>query len=430
MLYSIALVIVIGSVLIADALVIVVLLCVMLSIPIITLHNAKRWAIQSIEIQRVQDHADESTNSTQMLDDLLNSADIPILATNHLGYITHLNTQAERVLGLGTSMHGRAFDEIMTQGALHELEAAARSGEPGHARLALAIAGEIREFDVSADPMSTRDSQPRTQPSGAVLTFRDITELSRAMTLKADFVANASHELRTPIASIKAAAETLSGSAKDDPIMSVRLIEMISSNATRLEMLASDLLDLSKLEAEDQPAQIESITIIPLIDRLFAGLSPIAERRHLTLAHDIEDGLDTIDTDPMLIGLILQNLVGNAIKFAHENTQVLVKINLAEIAPDRTAPIPNGLNQPVGISLSVIDEGIGIPLAQQQRVFERFFQVDDARSGSGATRGTGLGLAIVKHAARRLGGTVGLESVHQVGTRITVQLPRCATAAV
>ncbi len=372
--------------------------------------------------QRVIEHESDARilaeHSATLLRCLIDAADIPIVATDGAGCVIHANGRSQEILGIGSTMIGRRFDELMPERALHELEADARTNEPGHARLALPIAGEMRQFDVSADPVSFS--------RGAVLTFRDITELSRAMTLKADFAANASHELRTPIASIMGAAETLSGSARNDAQMVDRLIEMIGNNATRLELLACDLLDLSRLEAEDQPAQIETVALAPLIDKVFGELRSQADRRELALGYEIEPGLDEIITDPALLGLILRNLVGNAIKFAHQNTKVRVVIRSTSVVADRTAPIPAKLDRPMGIALEVIDRGIGIPIAHQQRIFERFYQVDQARAGSGAKRGTGLGLAIVKHAARKLGGTISLESVYQIGTTMRIELPRCA----
>jgi len=355
--------------------------------------------------------------SLAQLRDLIDAADIPILATDEHGQIVQANRRAFAVMGIGEAMIGRRFDEVMPEVVLSDLESLARGNEPGHATISLPIAGEMRSFDVSGDPIESS--------RGAVLTFRDITELSRAMTLKTDFVANASHELRTPIASIKCASETLSGPARADEHMSDRLIEMISSNAQRLEMLAFDLLDLSKLENEARPAQIEEVGLGSLIKRVLVEFESPVARRGLTIVQEIEDGFDELLTDPSLLELILRNLVQNAIKFAHEGTTVRVVARRSTVAADRALPIPSGLDRAMGMELSVIDKGIGIPLPHQQRVFERFYQVDDARSGSGAKRGTGLGLAIVKHAARRLGGRVKLESVYQSGTTLTIELPRC-----
>ncbi len=373
-----------------------------------------------VMIEHESDARNLAEHSATLLRCLIDAADIPIVATDASGCVMHTNERSQEILGIGDSMAGRRFDELMPDRALHKLESAARSDEPGHARLALPIAGEMRQFDVAADPVSFS--------GGAVLTFRDITELSRAMTLKADFAANASHELRTPIASIMAATETLSGSARDDAQMADRLIEMIANNATRLELLACDLLDLSRLEAEDQPAQIEQVPLEKLIGKVFAELQSQANGRELTLAFEHEPGLDEITTDPALLELILRNLVGNAIKFAHQGTKVRVLVRRVLVLTDRTIPVPPQLDLPMGMVLEVIDQGIGIPIAHQQRIFERFYQVDQARAGSGVKRGTGLGLAIVKHAARKLGGTITLESVHQVGTTMHIELPRCASA--
>jgi len=389
--------------------------------PIMVLRHQRNQRSLRAQIERSDTSLRGTTARTELLADLIDSADIPIVATDADGCVVHINRRGRTVLGISNAMLGRAFDELMTQDSLHKLEALARALEPGHAHLSIPIDGEMHEFDVSADPVE--------HSGGAVLTFRDITELSRAMTLKADFVANASHELRTPIASIKGAAETLSGPARSDPQMSDRLIGMITSNAERLEQLAGDLLDLSKLEAENQPSQIEPVDLGSLVEMVLKEYAPLADRREIVLVNSIGGGLEHMLSDPMLLTLMLRNLIQNAIKFAHEHTKVRVVGRACEISPDRTATVPTALSRPRGVVLEVIDRGIGIPLAHQQRIFERFYQVDDARAGSGVTRGTGLGLAIVKHASKRLGGAVSIESVYQSGTTVRIELPGCVDAA-
>tara|TARA_E500000318_G_scaffold17776_3_gene18228 strand:- start:15485 stop:16822 length:1338 start_codon:yes stop_codon:yes gene_type:complete len=377
-----------------------------------TIRNAQRAIVEQHE------QALRFDRQRDLLLGVIKAADIPMIATDTDGVVMISNPRANAVLGIRTSMIGHRFDELFTQKVLHELESLARAGEQGHARAAIPILGELRDFDISADPVP--------ESAGAVLTFRDITELSRAMTLKADFAANASHELRTPIASIKGAAETLMGPAKDDPKMSARLLEMVTSNASRLELLARDLLDLSKLEAEDLPVNLEEIRLDELIESVFTDFAPSAQRREVRLVMNIDDEIGSVHTDPSLLKLMLRNLVSNAIKFAHEGTSVRVIATIGTVPIDRTAPPPDALNQhDTGLEIEVRDKGIGIPLEHQQRVFERFYQVDEARSGTAAKRGTGLGLAIVKHAARRLGGNVTLESVYQSGTSFTIGLPRC-----
>ena len=393
-----------------------------LAIPVLATREMRQSRLMLGELSEHHERGEREQTRALLLRGLIDAADIPIVATDDQGTLSQSNTRVGKVLGIGERMIGRRFDELFTQPVLHELEQLARAGEPGHARASLPICGEMRDFDVSADPIPFS--------GGAVMTFRDITELSRAMTLKADFAANASHELRTPIASIKGAAETLMGPARSDERMAGRLIEMIASNANRLEMLARDLLDLSKLEAEDLTVDLRDVDLRELVDSVFAEFTPQGERRGLRLVYEPGDTPGVIRSDPALLKLMLRNLVGNAVKFAHEGTAVRVAARSDSVPIDRSIGAPDALDPDHGgLVLRVIDKGVGIPIEHQQRVFERFYQVDEARSGTAAKRGTGLGLAIVKHAARCLGGAVSLESVYQSGTTITIELPRCVPPA-
>ena len=251
-----------------------------------------------------------------------------------------------------------------------------------------------------------------------VVSLRDVTELALAVQLKTDFVANASHELRTPLASIKVAIETLSDGAWDDPTMRGRLTQMISGNVSRLEEMVRDLLDLSRLESSEAPVTLESVSLPELAAGLVEDFDAIMRERRLTLNFQIDPTARRLRTDPKLLTLILKNLIDNAAKFAYEGTAIRVAA-APMAAPGDVPPAPPG------IRIQVIDEGVGIPITQQQRVFERFFQVDPARTGFAHRRGTGLGLAIVKHAIKALGGNIGVESVWKQGTTMTVEIPGC-----
>ncbi|MEA5615428.1 sensor histidine kinase [Nodularia spumigena] len=309
------------------------------------------------------------------------------------------------------------FDELFTQPELHEMESLARAGEPGRARLKLPIEGELRTLVVSADSLG--------MGSGCVVTLRDVTELVKAAELKADFAANASHELRTPIASIRGAAETLQGPARNDPSMLERLTGMIATNASRLEALVNDLLDLSRLESGETEPAVAEVDLEEVFAVQREQFEAICKRKDLRVEFDIGPGAGRIRTDPVLLDLILRNLVENATKFAREHTRVLLSARTESIPVDPVNPPPAAADGTTGVRIAVRDEGLGIPIAHQQRIFERFYQVDRARTGGSVQRGTGLGLAIVKHAARRLGGHVGVESVYQQGTTMIVELPRC-----
>jgi two-component system phosphate regulon sensor histidine kinase PhoR len=249
-----------------------------------------------------------------------------------------------------------------------------------------------------------------------VLALRDVTELAGALQARTDFVANASHELRTPVAAIRLAMETLASS--DDPALRARLVQMVTSQVSRLEELARDLLDLSRVESAEAPAQRTPLSPAELAAELAELFAPAADRRGVRLEFALDPGLEGMLADRGLLRRVLENLIDNAIKFARESTAVRV---VGTVQPARV-PRPGGMDD---ARFEVRDRGLGIPLSQQQRVFERFYQVDEARSAAGPGRGTGLGLSIVKHAARKMGGLVRVESVWKQGTTMVVDLPAC-----
>lgn len=362
----------------------------------------------------------QAQNLSKQIGAILDAADVPIISTDNSGRIVQANSAAGEILGSGRVLIGEYFDSLITQLTVKEIEHLARSGESGHARLELPAAGSMRVFHVAAEPIP--DAQ------GVVCTFTDITELSASVTLKADFAANASHELRTPIAAILGAIQTIEGSARNDPQMTPRLITMISTNATRLDLMVKDLLDLSKLENPRTPTEFTMVSLQDIIERSSSPYVGVCERRGLTIKTKIDPKATFILTDASLLELILRNLIGNATKFAHEHSTITLHADPVELDFDPALQPPNGLDGILGVRIGVRDEGIGIPLSQQARIFERFYQVDEARSGSSARRGTGLGLAIVKHAVRTLGGGIRVKSVHQEGTTMVIELPHCITS--
>jgi signal transduction histidine kinase len=350
-------------------------------------------------LEQSERHAARAQSDANHLASILGASDLPILATDQNAVITHSNHAAHEILGGGRPLRGITLDELITHKPVLDLAKHAIAGESGHARFTLPILGQTHEMDVAADPLSSGN--------GCVFTFRDITELTKAVALKADFAANASHELRTPIASIRGAVDTLMNENAPPEAMRRRMTEMISNNATRLELLVNDLLDLSKLESTDAPPAIVEINLHELIESIAEQFAPICTRRSITIEPSIDGSVRTIRSDRSLLGLILRNLIENATKFAREETSVRVGARPSEL----------------GLIIEVADKGVGIPIGDQQRIFERFYQVDDARSGTSVKRGTGLGLAIVKHACRRLGGSIAVRSVYGQGTTMSVTLP-------
>jgi PAS domain S-box-containing protein len=356
----------------------------------------------------------------------LDASDAAIIATGPRGEVVLMNSEAARLFGdRPVSPIGRLVDELFTQHEIIGLHAAAAgSGTRSvqRAQVRLPVKGEMRTFQVLAAPIGESvGSAGGPQRAGVALILRDISEFASAIQNRTDFVANASHEFRTPLSSIRAAVETLVDCAKDDPVMAERLVSMIAANVTRLEELTRDMLDLSRLESPDAPVEIGPVRMSELAESLRAHFDQQCAERKLSLAIECDAALDRMETDARLLQLILRNLIDNATKFAYEGTTV-------RVVGRRVSPEEGGPNTKRHAARFVVsDQGMGIPLAAQRRIFERFYQVDASRSGQNTRRGTGLGLAIVKSSVKALGGTISVESVWKQGTTMTIELPACVS---
>ena len=339
--------------------------------------------------------ADEGSDSLRPAD-LIEAIGEAVVVIGAGGEVELANGLAAELFGVSRPVVGRQYEQVITKAVLLDRIAGGLRGEPWHGPVHLSGPAGAVICEVSVVPIPGR--------SRVVLTLRDISELANAVQLKTDFVANASHELRTPIAAIKAAAETLELATEDEAVRP-RLVSMVQSHAGRLEDLVTDLLDLSRLESDRSSPELVVVDMQGVSTSLVDGLRGLCRARRVEIAFEFSPELGRVVSDPKLLELILRNLIENAAKFTAEGTEVRV------IAEPMEA----------GCRFRVIDQGPGIPLADQQRIFERFYQVDPARSGQ--HRGTGLGLAIVKHAVRLLGGEVRVESVWQQGTTMIVELP-------
>lgn len=249
---------------------------------------------------------------------------------------------------------------------------------------------------------------------GRLLVVTDITDLARGIRMKTDFVTNASHELRTPLATIRAAVETLQQEqALGEASAAKRWIDVIQRQSDRLILLASDLADLARVESPLARFQPRRLDAGEFIDEVRAHFAEKVSARGVRLAADMREHERTsFVADPQLLRLVIDNLVDNAIKFSDAGKEVRIAIRAeAEV-----------------LTISVIDQGCGIPPDEQERVFERFYQVERARGGG--ERGSGLGLSIVRHAVATMDGEVRLESTVGRGTTVTVTLPQYGLAAV
>lgn len=250
---------------------------------------------------------------------------------------------------------------------------------------------------------------------GRLLVLTDVTQLTQAMRVQADFAANASHELRTPLAAIRAAVETLLDvlATTEDASAIRRFADMIDRHSRRMDELVRDLLNLSRLEASAKPFELASIGLAPLLAEVESRHRERAARKNLGWAMTAAPDLPPVRANAYLLNLILDNLIDNAIKFTNAGGHVSLSARVVRGSDDRAT-----------VEIDVTDDGCGIAAEEQERVFERFYQVERARSGH--ERGTGLGLSIVRQAVAAMAGSVRLHSVLGRGTTVTVTLPAAA----
>jgi two-component system sensor histidine kinase SenX3 len=235
-----------------------------------------------------------------------------------------------------------------------------------------------------------------------VLVARDETADRRLDQIRRDFVANASHELKTPVASIQALAETLAEAAGSDPEASRRFLARLEQEATRLSSLVNDLLDLSRLEGE--PPAEGTVNLSEVVADEVRRVRPRAETAGLHLIVEAPEPV-VLRGSRSDLGLLVHNLIDNAIRYSPDGGEVRATVRLHRGQTE----------------LRVADTGLGIAGKDQDRVFERFYRADPARSR--ATGGTGLGLSIVRHVAEAHGGTVSVTSVLGAGSTFIVRLP-------
>ena len=239
----------------------------------------------------------------------------------------------------------------------------------------------------------------------------DVSAIKRADKMRVDFVANASHELRTPLASILGFVETLQGPARGDEEAHERFLAIMYDEASRMSRLIEDLLSLSRIERDEHIPPSDNVTLALLIQNVIKVLEPQARDKGMSISFSPETATEIIGDHDQLTQ-VFQNLIENAIKYGHENTEVKVAFDQSIM------PVPL---QDRETTITIINEGPGIAAQHLPRLMERFYRVDSARSRS--LGGTGLGLAIVKHIIQRHSGRIFFESEINATTTVTVSLP-------
>jgi len=331
------------------------------------------------------------------LSEILASMSEGVLVVGPDGRALMLNPAFYRLFDLAGDFTGRRVLEIVRQPGLARLvEDTLRLGEPQGAQIE--VASPDRRTLMLASAALSRGER------GAVVAVRDTTELTRVADMRRDFVANVSHELKTPLAAIRGYAETLRDGALDEPPTARRFTDRILSQCRRLQELLDDLLTLSRMEGVAPPHEREPVDLHALIRHSVDLLAPAARDKRVEIEVEAEP-VPLLSGDADGMERLLLNLLDNAIKYNRPEGKVTLRL----------------LQAGGEAVLEVSDTGIGIPSESIPRIFERFYRVDKGRAREEG--GTGLGLAIVKHVAQAHGGQVEVESRAGRGSKFTVRLP-------
>ncbi len=322
-----------------------------------------------------------------------------VVAVDEGGRVTFSNHAARSLLGLPHDVSDRPIQEQTKVTGIEALLAAARRSDRA-AQTELEISNTDIDAIVSAQAHRFQDGDA----VGVVMVLHDVSELRRLERIRRDFVANVSHELKTPLTSIRGYVETLLDGALEDENNNVRFLEKIENNVLRLNHLVTDLLSLARIESQSGFLPVKSIDLHGAVEEAARRHELRAQGRDQKLVVEACEGRVKILGDPEALTQIIDNLVDNAIKYTPDGGTVTVRL----------------LRSGEFATLEVQDTGVGIPNEDKARVFERFYRVDKARSRE--VGGTGLGLSIVKHLVLALGGTIDLVSDVGQGSTFRVKL--------
>jgi len=322
--------------------------------------------------------------------------------------ILHINDAAAKLLSVNTlESTGKAvWQEVRHSEITQALDEAIRNQTVVKTQIKLMFPGSQKEDESVVDIYAASLSDDSGKPIGAVVVLHDISELKSLERIRTDFVANASHELKTPITAIRALSESVIDDESIDRETLLHFMNRIHSQSIRLSQLVGDLMALSRLEVDFGKSLFTTINMNVLLRSSIKLAETAIEQKHQQLVFNCPEDNIFVKGDRQNISQLIDNLIDNAIKYTPENGQIGVTLSLE-----------NNSN----MLLEVSDTGIGISPQYQQRIFERFYRVDKARSRS--LGGTGLGLAIVKNIAEKHGGSIQLKSQVGRGSTFSYRMP-------
>lgn len=348
----------------------------------------------------IENKVREIESQNQKLTAIFNSMIEGIIVVDKNRRLVSVNPAVERIFGVSAGeSKGKLFLEAIRNNDIYEvIEKALKNGKSVSGEIALVYPVQ-KIFELSATPIFDGD-----EVGGCLAVIHDITEIRRLETIRSDFVANVSHELKTPLTSIKGFVETLLEGAIDDKENAKSFLNIIQDHANRLDTLVSDLLVLSNLESKEIRLEKSDWDLREHAEEVIRAFKAQSNKRQIAVNNEIPPGVK-IRADRNRTEQVFTNLIDNAIKFNNDGGSIRIYSKDA-----------GG-----GIKVIIEDSGIGIPEKDIPRIFERFYRVDKARSRE--LGGTGLGLSIVKHIIELHGGNVGVESAEGHGSKFWFTLP-------
>ena len=360
---------------------------------------------------RFEEQVASSRSESARLRSILASMAEGVLVVDDEGRAVYANPAFRRLFGLPEEVAGRLpFDLVRRPELAEVIDEALATGASAREEVVIERNGEPRTVALAGAALRPEEGGGSAGEPGAVVAARDTTALQRLARVRSDFVANVSHELKTPLSAIRGCAETLRDGALDDPEAAGRFTERILVQCHRLQALLDDLLTLSRLESVEAPLDRRPVDPVRLVERCLETCGPAAGERGVELVWTPPaEPPPRIDGDRDALERLLLNLLDNAVKYTPAGGRVEVRVEDAAGPAGRT------------VVLEVADTGRGIPAHALPRIFERFYRVDRGRARDEG--GTGLGLAIVKHVAQAHGGRVEVEGRPGGGTIFRCHLP-------
>ena len=366
-------------------------------------------AAQRAQVQQraVSEHAaqlraleQERTNAQEKLAAFTRVTSDGIVQVDADGYVMYMNEKARAVLDVTDGLE-RPLRQVAWGYDLYPLVAQVLN-ESGSATSQTIVKGE-RAFHISAVALGDENKR------GALLGISEVTELQRLGRARREFVANISHELRTPVTSLQLLADTITDDVLNDKELVTDLLNRARTQIDLLKQLTDELMDLALIESGQAPIRLVTVFAVDLVNEAITPLRPQLERKHITLETHIPPDMEVL-ADPQAMRKVISNLTHNAVKFTANDGRITLRAVWRNDGAD--------------VELAIQDSGIGIPEKDLPRIFERFYKVDRSRTRAfGDLRGTGLGLAISRHIVEAHGGKIWAESVEGKGSTFYFTLP-------